>query len=131
MEASRIKASSRADKLALRLLESRSFIHSTLSLEYEPVYEPSEPHLAFRHHQAEVAEKKEALRVATVEVGTLQALFDTERQSSTSHNFIIFTLNCKHLIVTHKSQQNALIASRVVEHKREQGSTLKLCGGVG
>ena len=130
MEASRIKASSRADKLALRLLESRSFIHSTLSLEYEPVYEPSEPHLAFRQHQAEVVEK-EALKVATVEVGTLQALFDTERQSSTSHNFIIFTLNCKHLIVTHKSQQNALIASRVVEHKREQGSTLKLCGGVG
>ena len=43
MEASRTEASSRADDLALRLLEARYFIHSTLSLEYGSVDEPSEP----------------------------------------------------------------------------------------
>ena len=49
VKASYAEASSRADDLALRLLEGRSFIHSTLSLEYGPVDEPSEPQLAFRH----------------------------------------------------------------------------------
>ena len=43
VKASCAEASSRADDLALRLLEGRSFIHSTLSLEYGPVDEPSEP----------------------------------------------------------------------------------------
>ena len=79
VEASRIEASSRADDLALRLLEARSFIHSTLSLEYGLIDEPSEPQLAFHRLQAEVAEKEKALRVATAEVGTLQALLDTNR----------------------------------------------------
>ena len=64
-------------------MEARSFIHSTLSLEYGLAIEPSEPQLAFRRLQAEVA-KKEALRVATAEVGTLQALLNTKRQSYTS-----------------------------------------------
>ena len=70
MEASRDEASSRAADLALRLMKARSFIHSTLSLEYGSADEPSEPQLAFRHLQVEVAKKKEALRVATAEVGT-------------------------------------------------------------
>ena len=43
MEASRAKASSKVGDLAPRLLEARSFIHSTLSLEYRPTDEPSEP----------------------------------------------------------------------------------------
>ena len=43
VEASCAEVSSRADDLALRLLEARSFIHSTLSLEYGLVDEPSEP----------------------------------------------------------------------------------------
>ena len=65
-------------------MKARYFIHSTLSLEYEPVDEPSEPQLAFHHLQAKVAETIEALRVATADVGTLQALLDTERQGCTS-----------------------------------------------
>ena len=84
MKASHAESSSKADDLALRLLKTRSFIHSTLSLEYGLVVEPSEPQLAFRRLQAEVAEKKEALRVANAEVGTLQALLDTKRQGYTS-----------------------------------------------
>ena len=47
LEASRSKASSKADDLALRLLGARSFIYSILSLEYGPTNEPSEPQLAF------------------------------------------------------------------------------------
>ena len=43
VEASRIEASSRVDDLALRLLEAKSFIHSTLSLEYGSIDEPSKP----------------------------------------------------------------------------------------
>ena len=43
MEASRVKASSRADDFVLRLLEAKSFIHSTLSLKYRLADEPSEP----------------------------------------------------------------------------------------
>ena len=83
VEASRIEVSSRADDLALRLLEARSFIRSTLSLEYGLVDEPSEPQLAFHHLQAKVVETMKALRVAIVDVGTLQALLDTERQGRT------------------------------------------------
>ena len=84
MEASHAESSSRADDLSLRLLETRSFIHSTLSLEYGLVDKPREPQSVFRCLQTEVAVKKEELRVATVEVGILQAILDTERQSSTS-----------------------------------------------
>ena len=83
MEASCVETSSRVDDLALRLLEARSFTHSNLSLEYGLTGESSEPQLAFRHLQAEVAEKEAALRVAIAKVGTLQALLDTERQCST------------------------------------------------
>ena len=43
VEASHAEASSKADDLALKLLEARFFIHSTLSLEYGPTDEPSEP----------------------------------------------------------------------------------------
>ena len=43
MEARRAEASNKADDLALRLLKARSFIHSTLSLEYGPTNEPSKP----------------------------------------------------------------------------------------
>ena len=63
VEASRAKVSSKVDDLALRLLEARSFIHPTLSLEYGPTDEHSEPQLAFHRFQAEVVEKEEALRV--------------------------------------------------------------------
>ena len=71
VEACRSEAISRADDLALRLLEAKSFIHSTLSLDYRLADEPSEPQLAFCRLQAKVAEKYEALRVATAEIGTL------------------------------------------------------------
>ena len=74
VEASRAEASNKADDLALQLLEAKSFIHSILSLEYGQADEPSKPQLAFCRLQAKVVEKEEALRVATVEVGTLQAL---------------------------------------------------------
>ena len=60
--------SSRVDDLAMRLVQARSYIHSTLSLEYGLVDEPSEPQLAFHRFQAEVVEKEEAMRVATVEI---------------------------------------------------------------
>lgn len=43
----RAEASSKVDGLRLRLLEARSFIHSTLRLEYGSADEPSEPQLAF------------------------------------------------------------------------------------
>ena len=81
VEASRTEASRKVNDLALRLLEARSFIHFTLSLEYGPT---DEPQLAFRCLQAEVAKKEEVLRVATVEVVTLQTLLNTERQGWTS-----------------------------------------------
>ena len=84
VDASRAEASSKADHLALRLLKARSFIHSTLSLEYGLVDEPSEPQLAFHCLQAKVAEKEKALRFATIDVGILQALLDIERQGCTS-----------------------------------------------
>ena len=41
--------------------------------------EPSELQLAFHRLQTELAEREEALRVTTTEVGTLQALLETER----------------------------------------------------
>ena len=84
VEANHAKVSSKADDLALWLLETRSFILSTLSLEYGSTDEPSGPQLAFPCLQAELAKKEEALRVATTKVGTLQALLDTERQGCTS-----------------------------------------------
>ena len=65
MEVSRAAASSRADDLAMRLVQATSYIQSTLSLKYRSADEPSEPQLAFHHLQAEVAEKEEALEVAT------------------------------------------------------------------
>ena len=43
MEANCAEESSRVDDLALRLLEVKSFIHSTLSLEYGWDNEPSKP----------------------------------------------------------------------------------------
>ena len=60
-------------------MEARSSIHSFLRLKYGSSDEPSEPQMAFRCLQAEVAEKEEALRVSTAEVGTLQASLDIER----------------------------------------------------
>lgn len=71
LKASHVEASSRADDLAIRLLQSRSYIHTTLSLECGSADEPNEAQLAFHHLQAEVAEKKEVLRVATGEISTL------------------------------------------------------------
>ena len=38
--------------------------------------------MAFYHLQTELAESKEALRVATIEVGTLHALLEIEREGS-------------------------------------------------
>ena len=81
VEASCVEVSRRVNDLALRLLKARSFIHFTLSLEYGPA---NEPQLAFHRLQAEVARKEKVLRVATVEVGTLQTLLNTERQGWTS-----------------------------------------------
>ena len=52
-------------------MEARSSIHSSLTLEYGPSDEPSEPQLVFHCLQAEVAKKEEALSVSTAEVGTL------------------------------------------------------------
>ena len=43
MEASCTESGNRANDLTLRLLMARSFIHSTLSLEYKSTNEPSEP----------------------------------------------------------------------------------------
>lgn len=67
----------------MRLLQATSYIHSSLSLEYGSADEPSETQLAFHCLHVELAEKEEAFRVATVEIGTLQALLDTKRQSFT------------------------------------------------
>ena len=84
MEANHVEVSNKTDDLMLRLLKARFFIHSTLSLDYGLADEPSEPQLTFYRFQAEVVEKEEALTVATIEVGTLQALPDTERKGYTS-----------------------------------------------
>ena len=83
IEASRAEASRRVDDLAMRLLQARSYIHSTLSLEYELANEPSEPQLAFYRLQAKVDEKEEASRIATAEISTLQVLLDIERKGCT------------------------------------------------
>ena len=56
-----------------------------MSLKYGSVDEPNEPQLTFCRLQAKVAEKGEAMRVATVEISILQVLLDTERQSCTSN----------------------------------------------
>ena len=64
----------------MELVQAKSYIHSTLSIEYKRQGdEPSKPQLAFRRLQIELAEREEALRVATAEVGTLQALLETKR----------------------------------------------------
>ena len=73
---------SRADNLAMRLLQAKCYIHYTLCLEYRSANEPSEPQLAFPHLQVKVAEKEEHL--ATAEISTLQVLLGTERQGCTS-----------------------------------------------
>lgn len=43
------------------------------------------PKWAFCHLQTELAEREEALRVATIKASTLQALLETDRQSFTSN----------------------------------------------
>ena len=43
IEASHVEVSSRADDLAVRLAQATSYIHSTLSLDYGPIDELSEP----------------------------------------------------------------------------------------
>ena len=43
MGVSRVEACNKANDLTLRVVEARSSIHSTLSLEYGPSDEPSEP----------------------------------------------------------------------------------------
>ena len=78
MEASRVEASSRANGLALELVQAKAYIHSTLSMEYgQEDDKPSEPQLAFCSLQTELAKREEALRVATAKVGTLRALLET------------------------------------------------------
>ena len=68
LEASRFTASSQADDLALDLLQAKSYIHSTLSMEYgREGNEPKKPQRAFRCLQIELAEKEKALRFATAE----------------------------------------------------------------
>ena len=49
LKASHAKASSKANDLAMMLLQAKSYIHSTLSLEYGLADEPSEPQLAFHY----------------------------------------------------------------------------------
>ena len=95
MEADRAEASNGTND-ALRLLEARSFIDSTLSLEYGLADMPNKPQIAFCCLQAKLPEKKEALRVATAKVGTLQALLDTDRESSTSSPTLERELVCLH-----------------------------------
>lgn len=86
LEAGRAKACSSADGLALEPVQARSYIHSTLSIEYgRKGDEPSELQLAFSRLQTMLAEREEALRVDIAEVGTLQALLKTKRQGSTSN----------------------------------------------
>ena len=95
LEAGRVETSSRADGLALELVQAKAYIHSTLSMEYRREGdEPSEPQLAFCRLQTELAEREEALRIATVEVGTLQALLETKRQGPTFDSVIERELVC-------------------------------------
>ena len=89
LEASRAEASSKTNGLALELVQAKAYIYSTLSMEYgREVNEPSEPQLAFRRLQTKLAEKEVTLRVATAEVGTLQALLKTKRQGFTSNSMM-------------------------------------------
>ena len=89
LEAGKAETSSRADGLALELVQAKAYIHSTLSMEYgQDGDEPSEMQLAFRCLQTELAEREKALRVATKKVGTLQALLETGKQGSTSNSTI-------------------------------------------
>ena len=44
--------------------------------------------MAFHRLKAELAEREEALRVATAEMSTLQALLETERQGYTSDSMM-------------------------------------------
>ena len=67
----------------------KAYIHSTLSMEYgQEGHEPSKPQLAFRRLQTKLAEREKALRVATTEVGTLQALLGTKIQGPTSNSMM-------------------------------------------
>ena len=59
LEAGRAEASNRADGLALELVQARSYIYSTLNMEYRrDGSEPSKPQLAFRLLQTELAEPR-------------------------------------------------------------------------
>ena len=49
IEANNDEVSSRADDLAIRLVQATSYIHFALSLEYGPTDEPNVLQLAFRH----------------------------------------------------------------------------------
>ena len=72
LKAERAETSSRADDLALELVQAKSYIHSTLSMEYRREgEEPSKMQPAFCCFQTELAEREEALKVAIAEVGTL------------------------------------------------------------
>ena len=89
LQAGKAETSSKADGLAMELVQAKAYIHSTLSIEYgQDGDEPSEMQLAFRCLQTKLAEREEALRVATTEVGTLRALLETGRQGSTSNSTI-------------------------------------------
>jgi len=95
LEVGRAEASSKADGLALELVQVRAYVHSTLRMEYRREgNESSEPQLAFCHLQTELAEREKALRIATTEVGTLRALLETERQGSISNSIMERELVC-------------------------------------
>ena len=80
MEAGKAKASNRADGLAFELVQVKAYIHSTFSMEQGwEGDKPSKPQLTFCSLQTKLIEREEALKVATTEVGTLQALLETER----------------------------------------------------
>ena len=85
LEAGRAKASSKANGLAPELAQAKAYIHSTLSIEYGREGDKHiDLQLAFYRLQTKLAEREEALRVATIKVGTLRALLEIERQGSTS-----------------------------------------------
>ena len=88
LEVRKAKTSSRANGLALELVQVKAYIHSTLSMEYG--WEGDKP----SESQTELAEREEALRVATAEVGTLQALLRTKRQRPTSDSMMERELGC-------------------------------------
>ena len=95
LEARRAKASNMADGLTLELVQARAYIHSTLSMEQgQEGDKPSEPQLAFCRLQIELAEREEALRVVTVEVGTPQVLLETEKHGSTYNSTTERKLAC-------------------------------------